>query len=72
MKHFIITNRLIEIINEQERIKEDGTEEARDAIRFAEYDTETKNYNIFRPVQLNVRGSDAKKWHRSNPVETRY
>ncbi len=54
MKHFIITNRLIEIINEQERIKEDGTEEARDAIRFAEYDTETKNYNIFPEPQPQI------------------
>ena len=51
MKHFIITNRLIEIKNGQERIKEDGKEEARDEIRFAEYDTDTQEYNLFPESQ---------------------
>ena len=54
MKHFIITNRLIEIRNGQERIKEDGTEEARDEIRFAEYDTDTKEYNLFPEPQPQI------------------
>ncbi len=51
MKHFIITNRLIEIQNGQERIREDGKEEARDEIRFAEYDTDTQEYNLFPEPQ---------------------
>ncbi len=51
MKHFIITNRLIEIQNGRERIREDGKEEARDEIRFAEYDTDTKDYNLFPELQ---------------------
>jgi esterase/lipase superfamily enzyme len=51
MKHFIITNRLIETRNGEERINEDGREEAKDAIRFAEYDTDTNTYNLFPEPQ---------------------
>ena len=51
MKHFIITNRTIETESGQERINEDGIEEAKDAVRFAEYDTDTKTYNLFPEPQ---------------------
>ena len=52
MKHFIITNRLINILpNGQERINEDGREEARDEVRFAEYDTDTREYTLFPEPQ---------------------
>lgn len=54
MRHYIITNRLIETRNGQERIKEDGTEEARDEIRFAEYDTDTQKYNLFPEPQPQI------------------
>ena len=54
MKHYIITNRLIEIKNGRERIKEDGTEEARDGLRFAEYDTDTQEYNLFPEPQPQI------------------
>ena len=54
MKHYIITNRAIETRNGRERIKEDGREEARDGIRFAEYDTETREYNLFPEPQPQI------------------
>ena len=54
MKHYIITNRLVETRNGQERINEDGTEEARDDIRFAEYDTDTREYNLFPKPQSQI------------------
>ncbi|MEM9273226.1 MAG: alpha/beta hydrolase [Cyanobacteria bacterium P01_F01_bin.143] len=55
MKHFIITNRLIEITADgQERINEDGKEEATDEIRFAEYDTDTQEYTLFPEPQPRV------------------